>query len=281
MASFFLASMLLPVSAEIKVMVFGDSFGDTGPKFDTVQDMFDQRSIPATVKSAAVGGTTACGWAGEENGMQMVNKAQDLFGDQGVDYVWYTLGGNDIWEDDAFQSCQASVKGKDIDDFAVQACIETFTKRIMACHSTMFDNFLVAYPKARIMQAGYDVVCLSALCNILVNGNFAKSYCGSDGTCLNKFLHSWNTQHMDRMQAKYPQPSYSSIKLIGAVQKANNVEGADYDSPVYTQGANCRWETLCIHPTHNTPAGQAWGDGMWNFYFSKEAMVQSYRQAVV
>jgi len=269
------AALASATSAEVTVMVFGDSFGDTGPKWNTVQDMFDQRDVAATVKSAAIGGTTACQWADEENGMQMVNKARSLFGTKGPDYVWYTLGGNDIWADDDLQSCQKSVKGKPVDDPAVQRCITDFTSRIMACHSTMFDNFYKAFPKSRIMQAGYDIPCESLLCDVTLNGQFAKAYCGTNGECLNKFLHSWNTQHLDRMQAKYARPAYTSIKLIGAVQKANKVSGADYNMPVYSKGANCNWETLCIHPTYNTPAGQAWGDGMWEFYFRKEEMVMS------
>lgn len=276
MAKFTIAGLVSAASADIGVMVFGDSYGDTGPKWNTVQDMFDQRGVAATVKNAAVGGTTSCGWAGEENGMQMVNKAQDLFGEKGPDYVWYTLGGNDIWSDEEFQDCQKSIKGKDIDDPDVQKCIDDFTSRIIACHSTMFDNFYKAYPNARILQAGYDIPCENLLCEVTVNGQFAKNYCGSSGECLNKVLHVWNTKHLDRMQAKYAQPAYTSIKLIGAVQKANKVAGADYNKPVYNKGANCQWETFCIHPSYNTPAGQAWGDGMWDFYFGNEMLVKSH-----
>merc|ERR1719387_1432439 len=122
----------------------------------------------------------------------------------------------------------------------------------------MFDHFYKVFPNARIMQAGYDIPC----------GNL----CGTNSTCLNTMLHSWNTNHLDRMQQKYPAPGYTSIKLIGAVQMANNVAGADYDKPVYDKSANCAWETECIHPTYNTPAGKAWGDGMWKLYFSKQGL---------
>merc|ERR1711974_20859 len=130
-------------------------------------------------------------------------------------------------------------------------------------------------------QAGYDIPCENLLCELTVNAQFAKNYCGSDKTCLNGVLFNWNTEHLDRMQAKYASPQYTAIKLIGAVQKANGVAGADYNQPVLDQGANCDWETLCIHPSYNTPAGQAWGDGMWQFYFSNEAMVQEHVQSVV
>lgn len=282
MTKFVLVALAGVASAEITVMVFGDSFGDTGPKWNTVQDMFDQRGVAATVKNAAIGGTTACQWAGEKDGMQMVNKAKDLFGEKGPDYVWYTLGGNDIWSDSEFQACQKSVKGKAVNDPSVQKCIHNFNSRIIACHSTMFDKFYKAFPKSRILQAGYDIPCENLLCDTTLNNLFAGSLCGANSTCLNTMLHSWNTQHLDRMQEKYAAPSYTSIKLIGAVQKANHVSGADYDKPVYDKGANCAWETICIHPSYNTPAGQAWGDGMWNFYFSKEVDVKaSIAQLVV
>lgn len=275
------ALMGIRASAEITVMVFGDSLGDTGPKWNTVQDMFDHRGVSATVKSAAVGGTTACQWAGQKDGTQIANKAKDLFGDKGPDYVWYTLGGNDIWSDSVFQACQKSVKGKAVSDPAVQKCITDFNSRIIACHSTMFDKFYKVYPNARIMQAGYDIPCENRFCEHTTDALFAGALCGRNGTCLNTMLHSWNTQHLDRMQAKYQAPAYTAIKLIGAVQMADKIPGADYDKPVYNKGANCRWETLCIHPTYNTPAGQAWGDGMWKLYFSKEGLMTSRNESLL
>jgi hypothetical protein len=272
MAKVLLASVVAGASAEVTVMVFGDSYGDTGPKWNTIQDMFDQHGVAATVKNAAIGGTTACQWAGEENGMQLVNKAKDLFGESGPTHVWYTLGGNDIWADSTFQDCQKSVKGKAVSDPAVQKCISDFNTRVIKCHSTMFDNFYKVFPNTRILQAGYDVPCGNLLCGLSVNNAFAGNLCGTNDTCLNTMLHSWNTNHLDRMQQKYPAPGYTAIKLIGAVQMANNVAGADYDKPVLDKSANCAWETECIHPTYNTPAGKAWGDGMWKFYFSKQGL---------
>lgn len=281
MAKIALASLMSTAAAEVTVMVFGDSFGDTGPKWNTVQDMFNEHGVSAVVKNAAIGGTTACQWAKEDNGAQMVNKAKQLFGQAGPTHVWYTLGGNDIWADSTFQSCQESVKGKPVDDPDVQKCITEFTTRIIKCHSTMFDNFYRAFPKARIMQAGYDIPCEDAICAVSFDNLFAGKLCGVNATCLNTMLDSWDTQHLNRMQKKYPQPGYTAIKLIGAVQKANKVPGADYGKPVLDQGANCKWETLCIHPSYNTPAGKAWGEGMWQFYFSKQGFNTSRGLQVV
>merc|ERR1712046_402553 len=86
----------------------------------------------ATVKSAAVGGTRACQWSAEKHGQQMVLKAKSLFPKlkDGPDYVWYTLGGNDVWADDTLQSCLKTARGKDIS--LGHKCVDEFNTRIIA-----------------------------------------------------------------------------------------------------------------------------------------------------
>jgi len=42
---------------------------------------------------------------------------------------------------------------------------------------------------------------------------------------------------------------------------------------VLSQGSKCEWETLCVHPKYGTPAGDAWGEAMWELFFSKQATI--------
>jgi len=266
MVKFLFLGLVCGAAAEIKVMVFGDSFGELGPSYRALQDMFDQHDVAATVKNAAVGGTRACEWAGQQNGMQMVNKAKGLFGYASPDYVWYTLGANDIWADSEFQNCMQSAVGKDVS--VVEQCLSDFNSKLFDCHSILFDNFYKAYPNAKIVQHGYEIPCASSLCLRTVVGKFSGGYCGSNITCSNSFLQEWNAKHLDGLQARYPKPAYTAAPLIGAAQKASKVPGADYNKPVVTASVRCDWETACVHPSYNTPAGQAWADGMWEFYWS-------------
>ena len=91
-----LLSMLLVAAARAEpnattVLVFGDSWGDTGPTWQTIRDAFARRNRTADVRSAAVGGTTACGWAPSS----LVNASRALFpelAETGPDFVWFTAG---------------------------------------------------------------------------------------------------------------------------------------------------------------------------------------------
>ena len=69
--------------------VFGDSWGDTGPTWKTIRDVFARNGRVADVRSAAVGGTTACGWADDPD--SLADAAASLFPElpDGPDFVWY------------------------------------------------------------------------------------------------------------------------------------------------------------------------------------------------
>lgn len=250
------------------VLVFGDSFGDTGPTYHQMQDMFDTRSVPAEVRSSAIGGTSACQWAGEDSGMQLVDQAQKLFPEltDGPEFVWYTMGANDIWQDSIFQDCLKGAK----DDAASVKCQQGLASRVNACSEKMLDNYWKAFPKSKVMQSGYDVPCDNALCLNTMDRAFFAGYCGNNITCSNIIGVSLQTMYLEALQAKYPEPSYKAIKLIGAVQKAAGVAGADVGKPVLDKGAKCEWTTFCVHPKYNSPAGKAWGDAWWNLYFSQQ-----------
>ena len=69
---------------------------------------------------------------------------------------------------------------------------------------------------------------------------------------------------------RYPDKPYNSISIIGAVQKAAGVPGADVGKPNFDEGAKCEWTTFCCHPKYDSPAGEAWRDAFWDLYFSNE-----------
>jgi hypothetical protein len=275
------AKLLLPVLAHafaddaksLNVMVFGDSFGDTGPTYHQVQDMFDTNGVSAEVKSAAVGGTSACHWASQDGGKAMVTKAKSLFPQltDGPDHVWYTLGGNDIWQDSTFQTCQKKAKTQ----AALTACLTSVMHKVSACTQTNIGNYLKAFPKSKVMHSGYDVPCNNELCKLTLTGVFDMKYCAGNSTCNNKALYDFvNIYHADLRKA-FPETQYTTLLMMGAVQKAAGIAGADVGKPVFDQSANCKWETLCVHPTYNSPAGKAWGQGFWDQYFSKHVNTKS------
>jgi len=258
-------------SKVISVMVFGDSYGDTGPTWHQVQDMFDARGVPAVVKSAAVGGTAACQWA--SNPDAMAEKARHLFPHlpDGPDFVWYTLGANDNWRDREFQSCLRAAKGQSWD--AVLACLHPFNDRTSACTKALLANFWSEFPLSKVMHSGYDVPCDNLVCQTTSDAQFYSSYCGDFNlTCSSLLGTTWQELYLSGLSVAYPIPRYTALNMVGTVQKAAGIPGADTGAPVLDKGANCAWETLCVHPKYDTPAGRAWGEAFWQLFFRHHAI---------
>lgn len=250
------------------VFVFGDSWGDTGPTYHMVQDTLDQHGFDATVKSAAVGGTAACGWASQEGGMQLVNKARDTFPDaaDGPDFVWYTLGGNDMTYDEPMKACAKTAKTfEDMDE-----CLHLAVGRAVACSETLLGNYFKAFPKSRVLHSGYDLPCENILCDATITGSYDAGWCGGNHTCLNVLMENFHHYYIDGLGQKYSQPQYSTLNMLGTSQKAGNVPGADIGKPVLSQGSPCQWTTICVHPVYKSPAANLIGEVFWDQYFSKQ-----------
>lgn len=260
-------------AANKTVFVFGDSWGDTGPTYRMVQDTLDQHGFPAVVKSAAVGGTSACQWAGQNSGMQLVDKARSTFPESsdGPDYVWYTLGGNDIAYDQAYKKCAKSAK---VFDDMVQ-CLKAASSRAMKCTETMFDNYFKAFPKSRVLQSGYDLPCENLYCDVTITGSYDARWCGSNHTCLNTLMEKFHELYIGGLSQKYAGSHYSVLNLLGTSQKAGGVAGADIGKPVLSQGSPCQWTTLCVHPKYKSPPADLIGEVFWNQYFSKQTQSSS------
>jgi len=257
---------------DISVMVFGDSYGDTGPTYHQVQKMFDERNIKATVRSSAVGGTAACFWAAGDNGTAIVRHANKSFPElqDGPDFLWYTAGADDIWQSVDFQACE--IKAKTWGDLL--KCMRTEEARISDCSTKMLKIYTATYPKSKIMHSGYDVPCQNKVCRATFSGLFDLHYCGEHEAsnragCNNHALYDFLNIYFDSMHKKFPVPHYTTLFMMGTVQKAAGIPGADVGKPVINQTTKCSWETLCVHPKYNSPAGNAWGEAFWNLYFSK------------
>jgi hypothetical protein len=261
------------------VMVFGDSYGDTGPTYKQVQKMFKDHHIPATVRSAAVGGTSACYWANQDGGNAIVQKTRKNFPGlhDGPNFLWYTAGANDVWQSLEFQACERLQKTWN----GVRGCMKSLVSRVAACSTKMLDAFVEAYPKTKIMHSGYDVPCYSAGCYDSFTGVFALSFCAKNTTCNNQGMYDFIDMYHTTIKQRYSEPQYTTLFMMGAVQKAKGVPGADVGKPVLTEGANCAWETDCVHPTYDTPAGNAWGQGFWDLYFSKHVNANATANNVV
>eukprot|EP00746_Dinoflagellata_sp_MGD_P015691 gnl/MRDRNA2_/MRDRNA2_134977_c0_seq1.p1 gnl/MRDRNA2_/MRDRNA2_134977_c0~~gnl/MRDRNA2_/MRDRNA2_134977_c0_seq1.p1 ORF type:complete len:296 (+),score=47.93 gnl/MRDRNA2_/MRDRNA2_134977_c0_seq1:92-979(+) len=251
----------------ITVLAFGDSMCDIGPTWHAVQDMFNRHGVPAQVRAACKAGTSACHAASWNKGHALVQAARTLFPEfpDGPDYVWYTLGADDLLWSKAYHACSAIATSYHDALF----CVQIINKQIGACSENLLDNYFKAFPKSKVMQSGYDIGCESAAC-LHSDESFIGYYCKSNLTCINSLSYDWQQDYLGALSAKYQAPQYKGLNLIGTVQKAAGIPGADTGKPVLNQGANCGWTVQCVHPMYNSPAGIAFAEAMWDEYFKHQ-----------
>merc|ERR1719219_3113242 len=111
--------------------------------------MFNRHGGGWTVKSSAIGGTTACEWAARKGSLSL--EAATLFPPNGPDFVWYTLGGNDI-ASSAYQNCLLKAKTEE----EIQKCNTEEVEIISNCTNGLLDDFFSKFPKSKVMQCFYD-----------------------------------------------------------------------------------------------------------------------------
>ena len=138
----------------LKVLVFGDSQGDTGPTYRALQDVLDGHKVAATVINKSVGGTRACGWA--KDPQALVKAAQQAFDGSSPDLVWYTAGGNDLAQDTQFHKCLKDARSDD----DMKTCTRAGNAILMKCTETLLDNLWKTFPEAKVGQYNYDIPCL-------------------------------------------------------------------------------------------------------------------------
>jgi hypothetical protein len=276
------ASILAIAEGTHTVLTFGDSWGDTGPTYRIIKQAFDKRGVAVDSKNRAIGGTTACGWASETKsrktgtkfakGQALVNAAEEEFGTEGPEFVWYTLGGNDMADSSAQHACLKKAKS----DTEAQACVKAASDVAKACTQSLLEPFFAKFPKSKVLQINYDVPCESALCDSTVVNNFmGGAYCKSDKLCQNTLGIYWSSVYVETLQKEYSQShpgQYTGLNIFGTVQQANGIEGASPGHPVLDQDAgDCKVldEILCIHPTYGTKMATAIGEQFWLQFFSK------------
>lgn len=246
------------------VLTFGDSWGDLGPTWRVIRDAFEKNGVPVTVKSSAIGGTTACQWAVDGNSMVAAAKLQFPDLPDGPDFVWYTLGGNDFIDDRTFGSCTKNSKSIE----AAEICTDTATKKVMKCTDKLFDNYWKAFPKSQVMQCNYDVPCENAACRGLDAG-YLGAFCGSNVTCLNTMAVHWVSDYIDVLSKKYPEPQYTAVHIEGIGQMVEGDVKAKVGVPDIGRSGVCDRMVDCIHPLYGSKYATAIGNAFWDLFFSK------------
>ena len=250
----------------LSVLVFGDSWGALDPNWHALQAMFDRHGVSATVRSSAIGGTRACQWAEDPNSLK--EKAAKLFPDGGPDFVWYTLGGNDL-ESKYYRSC--SEKSATFDESI--ACLATATAHITNCSRAMLGPFLTEYPDAKVMQCGYDVSCVQGRCAEIAAQR--APFCHKKGlniSCDVDFAMAWQPLLLTPLAKRFP-GRYTGIDILGTVQQAYGIPGALIGSPSLTELPPCSLYKYCVHP--QSRAATAVMEAFWDLYYSKELRDQN------
>jgi len=197
----------------------------------------------------------------------MVKAAKQQFPElpEGPEFVWYTLGGNDMGDDGEFHGCTSNAKSM-AENYK---CFQTATDKILACTRSMLDEYWKAFPKSKVMQCNYDVPCENAFCLAFFVHGFMGNYCGNNITCINTCADHWQDIYVGNLSQVYKEPRYTGLKIAGAVQKAAGIPGADVGKPVLSQGGPCNMMDQCIHPHYGSKAATVIGDAFWDLFFSK------------
>ena len=127
----------------------------------------------------------------------------------------------------------------------------------------MLDYYFSKYPNSKVMQCGYDIPCELGECAFQPR----VPYCAGNISCSNICTVHWQGPLMDPLKAKYK--GYTGLNILGTVQKAGGVAGADVGKPVMDQGSPCDLMTSCVHPKYGKPGATAIGEAFWDLYFSK------------
>ena len=248
----------------VTVLVFGDSWGQLGPSWHAITDMFAKQGVAATVQSAAKGGTRACQWAADPD--SLARAARDAFGDAGPQFVWYTAGGNDL-EAKPYQDCTRQASNID----KALSCLRHATDAINRCTETLLTRLWAAFPSTEVMQCGYDIPCEagSQCLGVMESRNF---FCGHNVTCQNFGNVQWQPMLLE-LEHKFP-GKYTGLNILGTVQQAAGVPGASVGQPVLDRGSPCGLMTYCVHPTYGQAGASAIGDAFWELYFEHQMQLR-------
>lgn len=257
------SAFLLREPDYVNVLVFGDSWAAMSPSWSMLVDMFARHGVAAKVKSISESGTRACQWSQYPN--NLADAARDMFPTRGADFVWYTLGGNDL-QDSEYQAClhRAAFSHKD-----TIACMRQATKKINWCTHTLLSKLWNRYPRTKVLQCGYEIRCEAYECQ---KRSQFRTYCAYNTTCRHEMFLQWQSMlfHPENSEPPYQADSrFTGINILGAVQKVGKVIGADVGRPAIHEGTPCNLMIECIHPAKGTPGAWMVGETFWDLYFRK------------
>jgi hypothetical protein len=210
-------------------------------------------AVETTVSSTAVSGSTACQWSAKPNSLA------DSVTKSGADFVWFTLGGNDMLN----PARQACIKAKCPPSAPVCTCDrDIYIPQTLECAYKVLDPLFEKHPNVKVMNFFYDIPCLGVGCI----PDFSGPNCGTNKTCVVQGQKVWQNLYSEAFAKKYP-GKVTSINLLGTAQKAGGVPGADVGKPV-NEGSPCDLiNVLCEHPNHKGWIAET--DAMWELFFSK------------
>lgn len=238
------------------VLVFGDSWATIGPTWTMIRDLLAQHSVNAKVASVAVAGTTSCQWA--TNRYNLVWAGRKYFNTQPVDFVWFTLGGNDLLLP-KYVTCSHRAET----NYEARECLLAIAEQSVECNLQLLDTFWTVYPKAKVIQDAYDYECAGPKC--MPSKRFP--FCKSDILCVNTMATYWGHQLLDGLNASWNDDRYFALRLDGACQVAGNFPGAEIGDPNMSMGSPCSMMVGCEHPAPSSKASFLIGEGFWSKYF--------------
>jgi len=186
------------------------------------------------------------------------------FDHDGPDFVWYTLGGNDMMIDNTFQTC--TKQAKSIQE--AEQCTDVATSKVKQCTEKLFDRYWKAFPKSQIIQANYDVPCENPGCRDMDAG-FLGSYCDRNITCLNTMAVHWVKDYIEALSKKYPEPQYTAVHIEGVGQAVEGDVKAAAGIPDIDRSGVCDKMIACVHPIYGSKYATAIGNVFWDHFFSK------------
>lgn len=244
-----------PLRRPIQVLVFGDSWGAWGPSYHMLEDMFRRHGVEANVKSTAVAGTRACQWAVKDDNLADANAFS--FPGKGADFIWLTIGGNDLLEP-SYKSCSLAARS----EAEAAACMAHESRKITVCIDALLGRFYERYPSTKIFQLGYDVQCSSQEC--LPYERWA--YCRYNITCANYLAEMWQSMLLSPQMRKYGPKGYMGIDVIGVSQEAEGIPGARAGRPIFSRSAPCEQMFACVHPRRRSRTAKLIGEILWPYF---------------
>lgn len=124
-----------PVSRTVNVLIMGDSWAENAGNAETLQDQAP-KGVTIKVKNIGIGGTTTSYWADPHN----LNTQLDNLGTFVPDFVWLSLGGNDVFQN--------------------QCATDQFYDGVRDSLQGIVNGLTTRYSGVQILQTGYSVPSL-------------------------------------------------------------------------------------------------------------------------